>query len=750
MNESIRAKLKKYVLYISAVFFVIIGLHLIYIYSYEGAQSEAIEWGSVSEAIIGSFPSFNPLVPSNDHNAYINGLLYRSLLEYSTDSNNFESDLASCDRENLLFISCVIDTNAVWSDGTNITPEDVKATLNIIRETRVNPIIASLLDNTTIETWDTTITFSNTNKDINFLQVLLQPILPAKVVERLDSDNIDGKFSEINGVYSGRFTLASISQDETVGITKITLWKNESYFNNDMYIQFLILNLFRDETHFLKNRNSFNIFNDKNNIVAGSIPRLEDKQYTLSQFVASFFNSESLDLELRKFISGVLERDKIVDAVWENKVLTSLNPFLSDIDIDVDNNDFDIEEYMNEKWFYSKTSLLKNIIAQETAQQETAQNNQIISQEAQIQEEIIPAKVQSELSYVISPTTQRYNFISEDNVLITWQVDAGVEAVYIWEYQLSGFSPGDDVFYYRLLESFDSIVEGENNYEIYFETNGEKRFIEEFTYVYYTDSEELTRVQETFFNSQETQSFPREQISDEIETQEDSQAETPQLANEIENLEISTEQIQQLSDNLYYNASWEAFSLDITYTKSDALMESAMQEMVRLLEENGIAVNLIVTDLGDITVKLRNESLEYDIILLWINLGYFDSNIFPYMHSSQAKNGYNFSNYKKLSVDILLEELKSNNLEVSKKQELEEKMLDIIKDDAIIKVFYTPKISLLVDRNIKNYNFPDFIPDATTRYYPLLNSYLTEKRMIDTDDKSAFGFIAFLFRQLFS
>jgi ABC-type transport system substrate-binding protein len=162
-----------------------------------------------------------------------------------------------------LYITCTVDVNAVWSDGTNITPDDVKATLNIIKETKVNPIIASLLEGSTIETGKDTITFSNTAKDINFLQVLLQPILPAKVIERLDSDNIDGKFSEINGVYSGRFTLASISQDETVGITKITLGKNENYFENEMYIQFLILNLFRDESHFLKNKNSFNIYNDK-------------------------------------------------------------------------------------------------------------------------------------------------------------------------------------------------------------------------------------------------------------------------------------------------------------------------------------------------------------------------------------------------------------------------------------------------------------------------------------------------------
>lgn len=747
MNESIRAKLKKYVLYISAIFFVIIGSHLIYNYSYDGAESEAIEWGSISEAIIGSFPSFNPLVPSNDHNAYINDLLYRSLLEYSTVSWNFESDLASCDRENLLYITCSIDANAIWSDGTAITPEDIKATLNIIKETKVNPIIASLLEWSVIETSNDTITFTNTTKDINFLQVLLQPILPAKVVERLDSDNIDGKFSEINGVYSGRYTLASISQDETVGITKITLWKNENYFENDMYIQFLILNLFRDETHFLKNKNSFNIFNDKEWIIAGSVPRLEDKKYTLSQFVWSFFNSETLDLELRKYISNTLDRTEVIEAIWEDNVEKSLNPFLSDINIDTDISDFDLDDYMKSKGYFSKTSLLKNVIAlEEQRQQEESESSQLMSNEVQIAPVIqTPQIVQSELNYIISPTKNRYNFISEDNVLITWRVDPWVDAVYIGDYQLSWFSSWDDIFYYRLLESYDSIIEGENTYELFFEIDGEKKFIEEFTYVYYTDSNRLAEIQNWFFAKADSTEFPKEEIWNEV-----TQTSTPISQVEIEDLNLSSNDIQWLSESLYYNASWEPFSITLVYTQADASMESGVQRMKSLLEENWIAVVLSVVDLWDITVKLRNETLDYDVMVLWINLGYFDSNIFPYFHSSQVQNWYNFANFKKLSVDILLEELKSNNLEISKKEELEEKMLDIIKDDAIVKVFYTPKLSLLVDKNIKNFNFPKFIPDSKDRYYPLLQSYLTEKRMINSEDKSIGGFFVYLIKQLFS
>jgi hypothetical protein len=53
---------------------------------------------------------------------------------------------------------------------------------------------------------------------------------------------------------------------------------------------------------------------------------------------------------------------------------------------------------------------------------------------------------------------------------------------------------------------------------------------------------------------------------------------------------------------------------------------------------------------------LRSGNKDYDMILVGINLGYFDYNLFPYLHSSQIKTGFNLGKIKKLSLDILLEE----------------------------------------------------------------------------------------------
>lgn len=118
-------------------------------------------------------------------------------MEYSTESQSLESDLASCNLENLLYIECTLENNISWSDGSSITPSDILATFNIIKETKVNPIIASLLEDTTIEVSEDTISFSMTKKDVNILYLFIQPILPGRIIEDLNSENVNGKLSEI-------------------------------------------------------------------------------------------------------------------------------------------------------------------------------------------------------------------------------------------------------------------------------------------------------------------------------------------------------------------------------------------------------------------------------------------------------------------------------------------------------------------------------------------------------------------------
>jgi ABC-type uncharacterized transport system substrate-binding protein len=52
----------------------------------------------------------------------------------------------------------------------------------------------------------------------------------------------------------------------------------------------------------------------------------------------------------------------------------------------------------------------------------------------------------------------------------------------------------------------------------------------------------------------------------------------------------------------------------------------------------------------------------------------------------------------------LLEELKSNILDKEKTKELEQKVLEILKEKQIVKTIYSKENMLLVDKNIENFS----------------------------------------------
>ena len=146
-------KLKKYLFLISILFLVLSLTHLLYLFLYNDSKLVPIKWGTISEWLIWSFPSLNPLKISNWNNKYITHLLYRSLLKYDSKENKIISDLANCDINNL-------KDNIYWSDWNPITTEDVISTYNLIKNSWVNKVSSSLLENTTIKKNNNTISLS--------------------------------------------------------------------------------------------------------------------------------------------------------------------------------------------------------------------------------------------------------------------------------------------------------------------------------------------------------------------------------------------------------------------------------------------------------------------------------------------------------------------------------------------------------------------------------------------------------------
>ncbi len=724
-------KLKKYLFLISVLFLVLSLTHLIYSFLYNDSKLVPIKWGTVSEWLIWSFPSLNPLKPLNWNNKYLVSLLYRSLLQYDSKENKIVSDLASCDIDNLKEIECYLKDNIYWSNWEQITVDDVISTYELIKQSWVNKISSSLLENTTIEKNNNTIIFKNNKSDVNFLNIFFQPILSKATIDTIWNDTIFWDFPTHWEIYSWNFIISNISSDSTLWITKIYLTKNK--YNDIWNIEKLIIKLFPNTNSLLQNKEVVNIFNDSWNIIWDSIPRLQSHKYILPQFVWLFINIDNIsNIDIRNHILNKINRNNLIQLLWENNFDPVLNPYLTDTDIDkwLENKNF--EKIIDSIWYMKKSKIISNFLP---SNKNYSEEVEIKKEDIQIPDNLTIDKYQKDSKYIVSPSyVDKYNFITKDDILLEWIAWKWVDAVYINDYKLSNFKSNNAKFYYRLKQSYKTLTPWVNKYKIIFVENWKKTLKEEIFFIYNKDKDSLQK--------EETKFIKNLYLSD-LEKKEKIKKATVKI-------EINKDQLEKLSnldEKFYYNNDLEKYTLNLYYISTEKELEETALFIKNSLLEIWINVELFPMTISNLS-KVLSDKKQYDMILTGINLGYFNYNIFPYFHSSQAKNWYNFSNIKKTSLDILLEDLKSENKNNDNINEIEWKINNIFKKEQILKTLYTPKINLLIDKNIKNVSIPERLANKDERRKIYNTMYIKEEKIIKFENKWFFDFIKYLINKL--
>jgi hypothetical protein len=728
-------KLKKYLFLISILFLVLTLSHLIYTFLYNDSKTVPIKWWTVSEWLIWSFPSLNPLRPLTGNNKYIVNLLYRSLLRYDSKENKIVSDLASCDIENLKQIECYLKDNIFWSNWEPITTEDIISTYNLLQNTWVNKITSSLLQWTTIEQNNNTIIFKNEKRDINFLNIFFQPILSKKTIDSIGNDTIFWDFPTHEQIYSWDFIISNISSDLTLGITKIFLTRNE--FNNQWNISKLIIKLFPNTNSLLQNKEVVNVFNDSRKIIWDSIPRLESHKYTLPQYVALFININNVkNLELRNYIFNKINTSNLISLLGKENFKEVNNPYLTGKSIKKELNNKNFEKLLWSIGYIKKSKIISNYLPSTNTYSNEAPIKKETTTELEINDEDLNIdKFQVDSKYIVEPAyVDKYNFITKEDVLLQWNAWKNVDAVYINDYKLTNFKSNSSKFYYRLKLSYNTLKEWINSYKIIFEENWKKELKEEIFFVYSKDKNKLEDY--------------KKQLIKELYIKEKEEKE--KLLEATVKVEIDKNKLTKLStldEKYYYNENLEKYTLNLYYISTEKELEDTAFFIKNSLLEIWIDVELFPITLSNLSKVLADKS-QYDMLLTWVNLWYFDYNIFPYFHSSQVKNWYNFSNIKKTSLDILLEDLKSETKNNSDVEKIKDKIIEILKKEQIVKTLYTPKINLLIDKNIKNIDLPNKLSNKVERKNIYNTIYIKEEKIIKFENKWFFNFIKFLINKL--
>lgn len=748
-------KLKKYLFLISILFLFLSTIHLSYIYLYENAEVTPIKGGTVSEWLVWSFPSLNPLKPLSWNNEYMVSLLYRGLLKYDLNENKIVWDIASCDISSLINIECYINENAFWSDWTKITSEDIVKTYDLIKNTESNIILSSLLKDTTIEKKWNILVFKNSKRDVNFLNIFFQPILPKSTIDNLTVDEISWAFPTNDLIYSWDFIISGISLDQSIWMSKIILERNPFY--NNWNIAKLEINIFPDNNSLTRNRQSINIFNDIDNAIWNTISRLWSNKYTLPQFVWVFINQDKItSSDLRAFILNKINSENLVELLWKDNFQIVNNPYLKEESISKDPNNRNFDAVMNALWYQKKSKFIESIASrinntENESNSENLNENEVneleINLDVNLSYEEIVKLYQKDLEYSFWPSyIKRYNFITKENFLLEWKVNKDIESVYINDYKLQWFSKWDTSFRYRLSLWFSTIKEWENIYKIYFEKDWNKELMEEVFFYFNTDKNIVDKKREDFFKNLHKNEIERIKKENEVvEVNKEDIKKEIKLDNEA--LELM-EKYNKLDEKIYYDKNLIPYTIKLYFLNSQKDLESTAIFIQNSLKEMWITVELTPFELKDIS-RLITSKNDYDMILTWLNLWYFKFNIFPYFHSSQASNWYNFSNIKRTSLDLLLEDLKSNIYWEDKTIEIKEKILNILKEEQVVKTLYTPKINLLVDKNLKNTNTINYLPNTSLRWYILNSIYIREDRSIVFENKNIAWFLKFLFKKLY-
>lgn len=297
--------------------------------------------------------------------------------------------------------------------------------------------------------------------------------------------------------------------------------------------------------------------------------------------------------------------------------------------------------------------------------------------------------------------------------------------VYVNDYALKNFVAKSGKFYYRAKVSIGTMKEGKNVYSLSFkDASGEKSFQESLTIEYVKDAA-AREARRTELIAAEKASITQEANSGALV--------------ETEMNKVRTK-YEALSDTGYYSKDGKRLTVKLSYVELAPEITAMAEQVASSLEAVGIAVEktAISPDIFETIVKEGKK--EYDLLLTGVNLGLMGYNVFPFFHSGQAQIGFNFSKIKNPDLDTLLEELKTKDLGEEGLRAVRERVLAILKREAVVLTFTRPAVPYSIDRGVRKARIVETLPTSSYLYDVLENSYVKESRLADFNTKSVSGY----------
>ncbi len=298
---------------------------------------------------ISDFDSINPYTTNNREILYIDSLIFEPLVTISQDYN-LEGCLAKewSKVENKSYVIKLKD-NVKWSNGENFTSNNVKNSIQTIQKNKNCVYYENVKDIKSIEIVDNTTIRINLNKEIPFFEYNL--IFPIVLNSKQDI------------IGTGKYKVSNI------GEKKIELTKNDNWHEiekENPNIKRITVNLYRTmgEVYNAFKLGSIDFLHTTNSNVEEYIGTMGygESRYQNREYDYLALNCEDTVLkyeEVRKAISLLIDQEKIVSSILENKAYSSYFPLeqnsylLKDITISNVSNSEEAKKLLENKgWKY--------------------------------------------------------------------------------------------------------------------------------------------------------------------------------------------------------------------------------------------------------------------------------------------------------------------------------------------------------------------------------------------------------------
>lgn len=320
--------------YIFIIFIIIILVFSIYKIRKDEGENQQQQISSTEEEKIreiklgiAQMDTMNPILSNNKNVQNITKLIYEPLVNLTSDYKA-EPCLAkewAKQSDNSYLIK--LRENAKWSDGQKFNAEDVRFTIDKLKEIQSiysynvqNVIGIDIVDDYTVKI--------NLNKEVPFFEYYLTfPILSKEYYEGEDFANTEKNKAPVG---TGKYKISDV-QSSYIDLEKNNLWWDKN--TTDLSIEKVTVNLYSSVGELY---NSFKIgnidmlatTNDNLQEYIGTIgyssKELKGREHTfLALNTGNYFLSKQ---EVRKAISYSIDKNNIVSSIFGNKYYTSSFP----------------------------------------------------------------------------------------------------------------------------------------------------------------------------------------------------------------------------------------------------------------------------------------------------------------------------------------------------------------------------------------------------------------------------------------